>query len=410
MFQWWINMRKNRILYSVLFFLSASFIYFYGGKIPYMLFYTVVLLPLVSLTITSIAFLRFKYVENVAKQSVVKGEEVNYSFCINNEDFFLYPYIRVNFYSNDTVFAKQFQSKTFSLLPRSKKTFNFKLTCKYRGEYLLGIRSIEFEDYLGIFKLTHKPVSAKPIVVLPRLIKLDKLHLNINCISESESLLSNQYESTMAVSDIRKYAFGDSLRKIHWKLSSKMNELLVKNYEGATTTNCAIILDFKKNNYTVEQNTIIEDKLIESSIAVIYYCLSNYIPINLTYYTQGFVEIEANNPLQFEGIYSILSKIKFDHDVNVKDVLDIYTGKDSLIKSNIMLFTSNLSFELYDKLYDARLLGYDVNLIYISPNVTSDSANNEINNILKELPEMGITTYRINPEDDIKNVLETLLN
>jgi len=46
------------------------------------------LLPLVSLTITSIAFLRFKYVENVAKQSVVKGEEVNYSFCINNEDFF----------------------------------------------------------------------------------------------------------------------------------------------------------------------------------------------------------------------------------------------------------------------------------------------------------------------------------
>lgn len=403
-------MQKNRILYLILFFLSLSFIYFYGGKIPYMLFYTVILLPIVSITITSVAFLRFKYVENVAKQTVVKGEEVNYSFCINNEDFFLYPYIRVNFYSNDTVFSKQFQSKTFSLLPRSKKTFNFKLTCKYRGEYMLGIKSIEFEDYLGIFKFTHKPVSAKPLIVFPRLVKLDNLHINVNCVSESQSLLSHQYESTMAVSDIRKYVIGDSLRKIHWKLSSKMNELMVKNYESASSTISAIILDLKKNNYTIELNAKIEDYLIESSIAVINYCLGNYIPINLSYYSKGFVDIEANKPMQFEGIYSKLSKIKFDHDVDVKDVLDIYTGKNSLIRTNIMLFTSNLSFELYDKLYKAKLSGYDVNLIYIAPNVALGSDKADIENILKELPEMGITTYRINPEDDIKNILETLLN
>ena len=75
-----------------------------------------------------------------------------------------------------------------------------------------------------------------------------------------------------------------------------------------------------------------------------------------------------------------------------------------------MLFTSNLSFELYDKLYKAKLSGYDVNLIYIAPNVALDSDKADIDNILKELPEMGITTYRIDPEDDIKNILETLLN
>ncbi|HPD01434.1 MAG TPA: DUF58 domain-containing protein, partial [Acetivibrio sp.] len=212
------------------------------------------------------------------------------------------------------------------------------------------------------------------------------------------------------VSDIRKYVIGDSLRKIHWKLSSKMNELLVKNYESASSTMSAIILDLKKNNYTVEQNAKIEDNLIESSLAVIYYCLNNYIPINLSYYSKGFVDIEANKPLHFEGIYSTLSKIKFDHDVDVKDVLDIYTGKNSLIRTNIMLFTSNLSFDLYDKLYKAKLSEYDVNLIYIAPNVALDSDKAEIDNILKELPEMGITTYRINPEDNIKNVLETLLN
>jgi len=68
-------MQRNRILYSFLYVLSLIFIYFYGGKIPYMLFYTVLLLPFVSIAITSIAFVRFKYVQDIDKRSVVKARK-----------------------------------------------------------------------------------------------------------------------------------------------------------------------------------------------------------------------------------------------------------------------------------------------------------------------------------------------
>lgn len=399
-------MKKNRILYSSLFVLSLLFIYFYGGKVPYMLFYTILLLPIVSVVITSIAFARFKYVQEVDKHSVVKGEDINFFFSVNNEDFFLYPYVKVNFYSSDTVFASQFQSKSFSLRPFGKKTFSFKLTCKYRGDYLLGIKNVEFEDYLGIVKFTHEPVSAKLITVYPRLVKLDTLYIKTNYLSESHSLLNNQYENTMTISDIRKYAYGDSLKKIHWKLSSKMNELLVKNFEGTSKTSSVIILDLKKNNYNFEQNTIIEDKLIESSIAVIYYCLSNWIPVNLIYYKKGFNDIEAKNTLQFDQIYDNLSRIKFDEDVDVKDVLDLYVRNSSIKKTDILIFTCNLDYELYDELYKTKLSGYDVNLIYVSPSSITKTCNSEVDNILKDLPETGITTYIINTEDDIKRVFE----
>lgn len=68
-------------------------------------FYAVVITPLISILLTTLAFLRFTYVEEIDKISIVKGEEFNYSLIIHNEDFFLYPYINVTF-SAGNVFRK----------------------------------------------------------------------------------------------------------------------------------------------------------------------------------------------------------------------------------------------------------------------------------------------------------------
>ncbi|HHV29664.1 MAG TPA: DUF58 domain-containing protein [Clostridium sp.] len=399
-------MVKNRILYSILYVLSLLFIYFYGGKIPYMLFYTVFLLPFISIAITSIAFVRFKYIQEIDKRNVVKGEVINYTFSINNEDFFLYPYIKVNFYNNDTIFANQFEARCFSLLPFKKKTFSHKLCCKYRGDFLIGVKSIELEDFLGIVKFVHEPVSTKSVTVYPRLVKLDSLKLKTDYLSESHALSNNRLENTMTFSDIRKYIYGDSMKRIHWKLSSKMNELLVKNFEGSSQVSSVIMLDLNKNSYTFEQNSVIEDMLIEASIAVINYCLSNWIPINLIYYKKGFNDIEAKNALQFEGIYNILSGIKFENDMSIKDVLNIYVRNNILQRTSLLLFTSNLNYELYDEIFKTKLIGYDINVVYVCPECIANNVSSEVNNILNELLEIGVMIYRIKTEDDIKNVLE----
>ncbi len=399
-------MVKNRILYSILYVASLLFIYFYGGKIPYMLFYTVFLLPFVSIAITSIAFVRFKYIQEIDKRRVMKGDEVNYTLKINNEDFFLYPYIKINFHNSDTIFANQFESKSFSLLPFKKKTFSYKLCCKYRGDFLVGVKSIEFEDYLGIVKFTHEPISTKNVTVFPRLVKLDSIKLKTDYLSESHALSNSRIENTMTFSDTRKYIYGDSIKKIHWKLSSKMNELLVKNFESTSQVSSVILLDINKNSYSFEQNSVIEDMLIEASIAVTYYCLSNWIPINLVYYSKGFIDIEAKNALEFEEIYNILSGIKFENDMNIKDVLSIYVKNNILKRTSILLFTSNLNYELYDEIYKTKLMGYDINLVYVSSEYIVNTVSSEVTSILNELLEIGVMVYKIKTEDDIKNVLE----
>lgn len=398
-------MKKNRILYLLIFFMSLLFVYLYGGKIPYMLFYTVLILPVVSITYTMIILLRFKYCQEIDKNFIMKGDKVKFLFSVHNEDFFLYPYMKIKFCGENTIFAHQFQTKNLSLLPFKEKKYSFELECKYRGYYEIGIKSVELEDFLGIFRLNYKSFETKYITVYPKIIYLDRFQLKTNFISETQSVLDNRFEDMSTISDIRKYVSGDSFKKIHWKLTAKTNELMVKTFQSTTETNAIIILDLHRNRYSNEINTIIEDKLLEATVAITYYCLSNWIPIKFVYYNHAIVDIPAKTPLDFDDIYNILSKISFTEKIGVDAILDVYL-KDSITKSNVIILTTNLNYELYNQIYNTKQSNFEVSLVYVSPTELTGVKNIEADGILANLPESGVDVYNINISDDVKYILE----
>ncbi len=58
-------MAVNRLIYGILLVLSVLFANFYGGKIPYMLLFITLLLPLFSFLYTLVLFASFKYIQSV---------------------------------------------------------------------------------------------------------------------------------------------------------------------------------------------------------------------------------------------------------------------------------------------------------------------------------------------------------
>jgi len=398
-------MRRSRILYICLFAAALIFTYFNGGKMPYMLLYTVLMLPLVSLVYTLVIYVRFKYGQELDKKFVTKGDKVNFIFSINNEDFFIYPYMRVAFYGAKTIFENQFQEKSFSLNPFSGRNYSFELQCNYRGNYEIGINSVELEDFFGLFKFRYNVFEPKYVTVYPRIVYLDKFTLKTDYMSESHSILNSRDEDMSTVSDVRKYQYGDSLKRIHWKLTAKTTDIMVKKFESTSQTNSIMLLDLQRNPFSSGENIVLEDKLIESIVAVLYYCLSKWIPVNLVYYSEKLMNIEAKNHLMFNEIFELLAKIRFNESVPVKDLLEIFTT-NVIKRTNILIFTSNLDYELYNQIYKASNAGYDISLIYTSPEKFTGVKNPEVENILRSLPEIGVNSYRINMDDDIKEILE----
>ena len=398
-------MKQSRVLYICLFSAALIYAYFNGGKVPYMLLYTIILLPVFSLIYTFAIYLRFKYGQELDKKFVTKGDKVNFIFSINNEDFFIYPYIRVSFHGAKTIFENQFQVKNFSLQPYCGKSFSFELQCNYRGNYEIGISSVEIEDFFGLFKFIYNVFEPKYVTVYPRIVYLNRFFLKTDFMSESHSILNSRSEDMTTISDIRKYAYGDSLRRIHWKLTAKAQNIMVKKFQSTSETNTLMLLDLQKNPYSTGENIILEDKVIESIVAVLYYCLYNWIPINLVFFSERLINLQAKNHLMFNEIFEMLAKVKFNESIPAKDLLEIYVNH-TITKTNILIFTSNLDYELYNQIYKTSNSGFDVSLIYTSPEKLINEKNVDAENILAFLPEIGVTSYKINIDDDIKEILE----
>ncbi|NMB95213.1 MAG: DUF58 domain-containing protein [Clostridiaceae bacterium] len=370
-----------------------------------MIFYVVLILPAASFIYTLIIFYRFKYFQEIDKKFIIKGDRINYIFTISNEDFLFYPYLHVTFFGSKTIFNEQFKKINLSLLPHKEMTYTFELYCRYSGNYEIGVEKIEIGDFLGIFKFTYKVPFPLSIIVYPRIIVLERFRLKTDFTSESYSSSLNRHEETGILEDVRKYAYGDTLKKVHWKLSAKLNEIMIKQFQSTTESSALIIPDFKKNDYTIEQNTVIEDKILESTIAVINYCLNNWIPISLICYSKETLEIKAGNPTDFSDVYNNVSQIRFAHTLRISDIADVYV-KNATAKSNLILCTADIDYSLYNVIYYASLSGFNTIVIYISPEEITGIKNEVAEAIISDIPRIGAKVYKMNINDDIKTVLE----
>lgn len=399
-------MKRTRILYICLFAAALVFAYFNGGRIPYMFLYTMLLLPAFSVLYTLIIYMRFKLGQDLDKRFVTKGDRVSFLFSINNEDFLLYPYLKVSLYGSDTIFENQYQIRNFSLPPFSGRNYAFELQCNYRGNYEIGIDSVEIEDFFGLIKLRYNVGEPKYVTVYPKIVYLEKFHLRTDFMSEVHSMLNTRDEDMTTISEIRKYQYGDSMKRIHWKLTARTQELMVRKFQSTSETNTLLLLDLRKNHYSPGENIMLEDKLIEAVVAVLYYCLNKWIPVELVFFSESLHSIQAKNHLMFNEIYETLARVRFSDDIAVEDLLEIYT-ETAPKNSNIVVFTSNLGYGLYNQLCKTLDSGYNVSLVYISPEKITGTRDQEIENILTSLPEIGIKSYRIGLDDDTRAVLES---
>lgn len=80
-------MRLNRILYITLLIMALTFVYYYDGKVPYMFFYTVLLLPVVSFLQMVAGYFILRYEQNLNNDSIIKGDEVTLRVNITNKSF-----------------------------------------------------------------------------------------------------------------------------------------------------------------------------------------------------------------------------------------------------------------------------------------------------------------------------------
>jgi len=397
-------MIKNRIAFIFLLVLSIIFKYNFGGFVPSFLFNTLLSLLIFSVGYTLYVYVRFKYVQDIDKRVIIKGESVKLVINLSNEDFLMYPYVFVSFFDSHLIFNSDNYSQSLYITPFSKKEFIFDMECKYRGEYEIGISDIFIEDFVGIIRLKYKISETKKIIVYPKIEHLSKFDILTSNNSYSKNTSQSMFEDASNLKDLRDYSYGDSFKKIHWKLTARNSKLMVKNFQSTTDMNVNILLDLRCNGFSRENNIIIEDKLIEAAISVIHYYLSKSSAVSFMYFNEELEVINASDQNDFEFIYKTLSCLDFKQHVPLAEIVKLQCENINL-STDLIVFTSILDIELYNEIYNAQMSNHHICLVYVSPKSLTHEKDGIVDDILDNLPEIGVKAYTINPDDDIKIIL-----
>lgn len=209
------------------------------------LFFTfVMMLPITSLVyvLISRAALRVHVLSERGK--VEKHAPYSYDFRIINESIVAFPFTEVVLMLPQSNAVRCSERKAMiSLSPREIYTVKNTVRFRFRGTYEIGVRCFYVYDLFRIFRMRIDIDSFESVEVLPRRLEMADDHSREASDSAKRTVkLPNSYDK-LEVSDVREYRLGDTLKSIHWNLSSKGEDLVVRDYNTGTTDLSCIFCD-----------------------------------------------------------------------------------------------------------------------------------------------------------------------
>lgn len=112
-----------------------------------------------------------------------------------------------------------------------------------RGRYTLGPVLVELQEPLGLFRV-RRTIEAEPfLTVYPRPVPVDDLPVLPRQPFGRQRVDTRAWQDPASLADVRPFQPGDNPKHIHWKVSARLDELHVKEFDLRATTDCFLFLD-----------------------------------------------------------------------------------------------------------------------------------------------------------------------
>ena len=383
----------NRARYFVVWVIVGGSAWLYGERMLYVALGVLTALPIISYLIATAGIMTLRLTQGLPEY-ILKEESGSLVVTITNPIRVPFGGLRFLFYGDD--FAVVMQDSL--IIPVSFKPIAqaIPFQINYRGEYELGIKSIQLMDLTGLFKLTRQVNWPVNMFSMPRIKDMSKFPIASNLMTQAQSRYDSRDEDYATISDIRPYLPTDSIKRVHWKLTAKRNEWLVKNFQSNALHQVTMILDAKRMDFSYKEQVMSEDRMVEMFIGLVDFCLKRGMPVE---YTAGEGhKVIARHHGDFETVYQTIGRLHFDE----APYLSPYSILSQCLNDatgyvNAIILTQRLDANLYDRIVSARHNGHYVAVIYFAPLIPDESTEE----IYKLLEEGNGECFRITEDMDI---------
>ena len=115
--------------------------------------------------------------------------------------------------------------------------------CRQRGLFTLGPWQARAGDPLGLFQVVIEHPETQSILIYPPVVHLPALRLPRGAATGAGRTSRRALEVTANAAGVRSYAPGDSINRIHWRTTARMDEIMVKTFDLEPSGDLWIVLD-----------------------------------------------------------------------------------------------------------------------------------------------------------------------
>src|SRR5438270_7046797 len=195
------------------------------------------------------------YQRQFSEQRVLFGEEVTLWLTVENAKLLPLPWLevedtipcaltmagqqlRVSVIGDTAILDNLFSARGYERVTR-----RYTVKCNARGVHKFGPAVMRSGDVFGFLSNEETLANWQYLLVYPLVVPLTRFNLPSRHPFGERRAPRRLLEDPSRVIGVRDYAYGDSLRRVHWKATARTMQMQSKVYEATTTYTLVIFLN-----------------------------------------------------------------------------------------------------------------------------------------------------------------------
>lgn len=277
-------------------------------------------------------------------------------------------------------------------MPGSKQKLTLNFHAAHVGVTSPGVKRVIINDLLGLFTVEKTPkAEGGELIVLP--LPFDVGELTYAAGDSGTESMARASEDITSPAEVRTYQQGDAMKKIHWKLSVRKQELMVRRFEAPVMPDALILLDCSKPPRTTDENAQLDlrDALLETAASVMHQNIQTDHPAKLP--IQGDHPIELDKGMGMPVILEALARVDFSAPDQFDRMLMLEMRRMRKVGCTVVV-SARLNSPMVDVMVAMRRMGPYLRLYLI----TFDPEDQTKLPLISKMQSAGIEVCYVTPE------------
>ena len=276
-----------------------------------------------------------------------------------------------------------------------------------RGVYRSGQVQLVSQDPFGLFRLRRQFPDPNPYIVLPAVELLPDLDARFAGLPSDSRATRHWEQITTDVASVRNYVEGDSMRRIHWPYTARMNQLMVKEFDIGLSAEAWVLLDMHQDSHfgvDLDDVNNTEELSVTVAASLIDRLMDQSMPVGFAANgDQDHLYRPDSSPEQRGRLMESLSEVRATGQRPLQEF--IYELRSQLNQFNALtVVTASIETDWAAALSDLRRQGVEIAVVLVDRSSYGSVRNMDAS--LDALSANLIPTYLVRHGDTLNQVLQ----